>query len=487
MSTMQNKLSNFFYIILGLPSTAMGFALCIQISALSWILSTKYGLKIDEIGLVWAAGPIAGILGQVIIGLISDNVWLWSGRRRPFIIIGGILCSLMLLALPNLDVIAAALGLHSILGVAIAVALLLDLSINVSFNPTRSIIADVTPEGKERTRGYTWMQTISGFFGVGAYVIGAFLDNYVLIYVGVVLVFLLSTIPVFFITEPRELKQNLVAIAKTKSDASFKKILMDIQPLWGFLLYGIYAIIERLSGAESHTYYVEFICLLITLFFIFQTLLQKEAGKSKEEAGILGFKKILAAHSFTWIGIQTMFVYMFAYVQYKMPDLSALKMGQVVSISFLILNVTGAVLPVAILEPLTRKIGSTKTHAICIGSMALGYLGMLFIGASPFMVYALMAFIGIGWAATISLPFAIMTQKVGNSKIGLYMGLFNLSVVLPQLVASLGVGHAISIVANKNLIFMICAFTLAISSALWFTLKDSNSNKTVSIKAGSSH
>ena len=102
----------------------MGFALCIQISALSWILSTKYGLKIDEIGLVWAAGPIAGILGQVIIGLISDNVWLWSGRaRRPFIIIGGILCSLMLLAL-QLRCRAAALGLHSILGVAIAVALL---------------------------------------------------------------------------------------------------------------------------------------------------------------------------------------------------------------------------------------------------------------------------------------------------------------------------------------------------------------------------
>ena len=74
MSTMQNKLSNFFYIILGLPSTAMGFALCIQISALSWILSTKYGLKIDEIGLVWAAGPIAGILGQVIIGLISSGI-----------------------------------------------------------------------------------------------------------------------------------------------------------------------------------------------------------------------------------------------------------------------------------------------------------------------------------------------------------------------------------------------------------------------------
>lgn len=480
ITSMQKKLSNFFYIVLGLPSTAMGFALCIQISALSWILSTKYGLKIDEIGLVWAAGPIAGILGQVIIGLVSDNVWLWHGRRRPFIIVGGILCSLMLLALPNLDVISATLGLHGILGVAITVALLLDLSINVGFNPTRSIIADVTPEGKERTKGYTWMQTISGTFGVAAYVIGAWLDNYVLIYVGVGLVLILSILPILFIQEPRELKKEIAELAKIHEKTSLKKIMLDIQPLWGFLIYSVYGVIKRLSGIQTTNYYPEIACVVITFFFIIYTLLQKEADKSKEEAGIIGFKKVLAAHSFTWIGIQTMFVYMFAYVQYKMPTLDALKMGQVVSISFLILNVTGALLPVAILEPLTRKIGRARTHALCIASMAVSYFALIPFGVSPMMIYVIMAFIGIGWASTISLPFAIMTQKVGSNKIGLYMGLFNLAVVLPQLVASLGVGQAVSIIENKNVIFLICGATLAISAALWFTLKDSG---TVEIKA----
>jgi len=475
MLAIQKKLNNLFYVILGMPSTAMGFALSIQISALSWILSTKYGLKIDEIGLVWAAGPIAGILGQVFIGLISDNVWLWNGRRRPFIIIGGVLSSLMLLALPNIDIISSALGIDGILGVAITVALMLDLAINVSFNPTRSIIADVTPEGKERTKGYTWMQTISGTFGVGAYLIGALLNNYILIYVGVFLVLILSIIPVFFIEEPRVLQQNQEADT-TKVKTSFTEILMKIQPLWGFLIYAIYGITKRIIGFEMNNYYVEFICLLITLFFIILALIKKEEGKSKEEAGIIGFKKILAAHSFTWIGIQTMFVYMFAYIQFKMPELSANKMGQVVSISFLILNVTGALLPVLVLEPLTRKIGRVKTHAICIGLMAVSYFSMVFLGFTPFLIYVVMAFVGIGWAATISLPFAIMTQKVDISKIGLYMGLFNLAVVLPQLVASLGVGQAISIVENKNLIFVICAISLAFSSILWFTLKDSKNS-----------
>ena len=173
MLSIQKRLTNTFYAILSLPATSMGFALSVQISALSWILSTQYGLDIEEVGLVWAAGPIAGILGQVIIGIISDKVWFWKGRRRPFILIGGTLAAVSLLALPNIGVISTALGVDGILGVAITIALILDLAINISFNPTRSIIADVTPEGTERTKGYTWMQTVSGLFGVLAYGIGA--------------------------------------------------------------------------------------------------------------------------------------------------------------------------------------------------------------------------------------------------------------------------------------------------------------------------
>ena len=183
----------------------MGFALSVQISALSWLLTTRYHLDIHQVGIVWAAGPLAGIIGQVVVGLISDKVWFWGGRRRPFIVVGGTLAALMLLALPNIGAIDGALGFGNLLVVATAVALTLDMAINISFNPTRSIIADVTPEGDARTRGYTWMQTISGFFGVLAYVIGAVYGNFVLIYFGVVAVFLFSIVPLFFIEEPRTL------------------------------------------------------------------------------------------------------------------------------------------------------------------------------------------------------------------------------------------------------------------------------------------
>ena len=205
MHTLQNSRSNAFLALLALPATAMGFALSVQISALSWILTTRYGLHIDEIGLVWAAGPIAGILGQLLIGLISDDVWLWGGRRRPFILLGGVLTALMLYALPNIGLISHVLGADSILGVAITVALALDLSINISFNPTRSIITDLTADGAERTRGYTLMQTVSGTFGVLAYGIGAVFGNDVLIYLGVGLVLLFSCLPAAIIQESREL------------------------------------------------------------------------------------------------------------------------------------------------------------------------------------------------------------------------------------------------------------------------------------------
>ena len=203
MLKFQRNLSRSFLLVLGLPSTGMGFALSVQIATLSWILATKYGLPIHDVGFVWAAGPLAGIVGQLSIGWLSDKTWFWGGRRRPYLIIGGMLASLSLIALPNIGLIAKVLHLESILAVAIVVALVLDLSINVSLNPARSIIADVTPEGIERTKGFTWMQSLSGLFAVLAYGIGAIWDNYVLIYSSVFVVFVLCVFPPLFVEEPR--------------------------------------------------------------------------------------------------------------------------------------------------------------------------------------------------------------------------------------------------------------------------------------------
>ncbi len=510
MLPFQKKLTNTFYALLSLPATAMGFGLAVQIAALSWLLSTKYGLEISDIGLVWATGPLAGIIGQVVVGIISDNVWIMNGRRRAFILVGGVLAALGLLALPNIGIIQAGMGLDGVLGIAIVVSLSIDLAINISFNPTRAIIADVTPEGRPRTKGYTWMQTVSGTFGVLAYLIGAIWGNYVLIYFGVVLVFLFSVIPPFFIKEPRFLGQygkdddEAAAASKAEADnnknnvneASLYEIMKTILPLWGFLLYAFYGIFRRLGLFPDIPYYgLEIFCSLLTIVVVLITMTKKEHGISREKDGLIGFRKVLAAHSFTWIGVQTMFIYLFAFVRFRVPELADVDIdpelllengalesarlqeiddtiGRIVNWSFFSLNLVAAIIPVLILEPLAARFGRVRTHAVSITIMAFGYLSILQFGYAPAVIYMLMAIVGIGWAATISLPFAIMSQKISQSRMGLYMGLFNLSVVLPQFVSSFGVGELVQEAENKGVIFIVSALTVGISALLWFFVRE---------------
>ncbi|MDP1621699.1 MAG: MFS transporter [Bacteroidales bacterium] len=427
MLRIQKSLSNVFYIILGLPSTAMGFALSIQIAVLSWILRTKYNLEIDQIGIVWAAGPIAGILGQPIIGLISDKAWFWGGRRKPFIIIGGVLAALMIFALPNIDKISNFFGIASIMAVAITVALTLDLAINISFNPTRSIIADVTPEGQPRTKGYTWMQSISNLFGSGAYLMGALIGNYFLIYAGVAIVLVFSIGPLLFIEEPRELDI-------TEKDEEADGVLNP--------------------GANT----------------------EKHSPPATQWGELM---KLFVAHGFSWLGIQTMFVYMFAFLEQKLPAVHDMpvadrnsRLGQMIGWSFFILNAVGAIWPAFLLEPMSKKLGRVKTHSLMVGSMALGYFGIVFFASSAIMLYSMMCILTLGWAAVVSLPFAIMSEKVDKNRMGFFMGIFNLSVVLPQLVASSLVGTIIKNANDKGITFIISGVSLAISAALWLFVSD---------------
>jgi maltose/moltooligosaccharide transporter len=414
---MNNKYTKAFYANLAMPSTAMGFALCVQISALSWILNTEYGLNEADVGLIWASGPMAGIIGQVLVGIISDNVWFMGGRRRPFIIIGGAIAAAMILALPNMDVIQETMGLGSLVGVAITVALTLDLAINVSYNPARSIIADVTPEGEERTNGFTWMQTISGFFGVLAYLIGAFFGNMTLIWVGAIFVLVAAVFPVLFIKEPRVLE------AKKE---------------------------EEVTNANTN------------------------------ETDIPEFLKICGAHAFTWIGVQTMFVYIFFYIKEvilayeagsELPAGVGDEIGFNIGIAFAILNTVGFLLPAFVLQPIANKIGRVKTHTISIAVMAVGYALLAFFGNTTMSLFILMAVVGIGWAAVVSLPFAIMSEVVNQKRMGLFMGLFNLSVVIPQLISS-GLGGFIESQGDKSMIFWISAVCLGISALLWLLVKE---------------
>lgn len=490
MRKFQQDLSNGFYAILSLPATAMGLALSVQIAALSWILTTQYNLDIHDIGLVWAAGPLAGIFGQVIIGILSDKVWFWNGRRRPFILIGGLIGSLSLLSLPYIGVISSALGLDGVVGVALAIALTLDMAINISFNPTRAIIADVTPAGVSRTKGFSWMQTVSGTISVAAYGIGVIWDNYVLIYAGAFITFLLAIFPTLLIEEPRMLPGAKIKDGGRVATPSLMKILATIKPLWGFLIYDIYALVLRLGGFTVDHFYVEYACVALSAVLIARTVLEKPAPGDTLAGNQIEYKKVLAAHSFSWVGIQTIFVFLVPVLGIRLSDLDDLTLGSVSSFAFLTLNAVAAILPVFALEPIARRIGRVRTHALSLMVMSVAFAYGYVAGFGPVQIYATMLFAGVGWAAIVSLPFAIMSQKVDQSQMGLYMGLFNLSVVLPQLLVSLGVGLFVSRVDDKGIIFMIASVSIAISAALWLFVKRAKahpSEMTPLAQTGASH
>jgi MFS family permease len=145
-----------------------------------------------------------------------------------------------------------------------------------------------------------------------------------------------------------------------------------------------------------------------------------------------------------------------------------------------VLSTVGFFFPASVLEPLARKIGRVRVHTLSMACMALGYLLIVLAGTTPLLVYIFMGIAGIGWAATVSLPFAIMTEKVDKTKMGFFMGIFNLSVVLPQLLVSLVLGGIIQQAANKSIIFIISAGTLAMSAVLWTFVREETIGKDAS-------
>ena len=303
MLNIQKKMSNAFLALLGLPATAVGFALSTQIAALSWILSNKYHLDIHDVAFVWLAGPIAGIFGQVIVGLLSDNVWFMGGRRRPFIMIGGMVSTIAFLALPHIRGISHITGISDIILIASIIALFLDLSVNVTFNPARSIIADLTPEGKVRTSGYVWMQIISGFFGVFAYFLSMVFGNELLLYIAAVVVFVTAVFPILFIQERKDLE---VANAENQEKYGVMHIFKEIFPLYGFLFFGLFSLFfhffPEVLGAWHNPVLIAALAYSVVIGIIIIVQGLKNPTNKNE------FQKIMLAHSFTWVAFQSMFI-----------------------------------------------------------------------------------------------------------------------------------------------------------------------------------
>lgn len=500
MLSIQKKLSNSFYAILALPATAVGFALSTQIATLSWILSKKYGLDIHEVAFVWLAGPIAGIFGQVIVGLISDNVWFMGGRRRPFIIIGGIVSMIAFLSLPHIQAISKITDITDLTIIASVIALFLDLSVNVTFNPARSIIADLTPEGKLRTAGFVWMQIISGFFGVLAYFLSMVFGNEALLYIAAILVFITAVFPVLLIEEPRDLKLD-----KTLQAEKFGvwQIFQEIFPLYGFLVFGIFSVFNHFIDSLTPFHNPVLIAALAysVIIGIISIIKGFKTQTNKNE-----FHKIMLAHSFTWVAFQSMFIMSGFFIEKQiLPNIelsgitanwfaekltgvvqtSDSSIGNIVSLGFLILNFIGAIFPLA-LQAIAKRIGRIKTYIFALSFSAIGYFYIAFLGRIEADFYIGMMLAGIGWSAVISIVFAIMSERVNPAKMGLFMGVFNLAVVLPQMMSN-GVANVIKETGNYQLLYIFCGLLVTTSVIFWMFVRESGKKQDEKITVRGGH
>ncbi|MBI3346388.1 MAG: MFS transporter [Burkholderiales bacterium] len=488
----QKNLTTSFLILLSLPTAAIGFCLSAGIASSTWLLSTRYGLNIDNIALIWLAGPLMGLLVQPIVGALSDRTWLLSGRRKPYLLVGGAAGAASMFAMLRLDTLASTTGL-SLLAVAVVVALLCDLSTNVTFNPARSLVADLTPEGPDRVRGYSWMQTVSGIFGISAYVISIFFGNEVLILVTVAVTFLFSVAPLLFIQEsgpstpqPKPVPSEQAQTRSSGADA-FKALL----PMSSFMGYGIFIAVDKLvlDGALS-TIAVPLFLVAVVITLAWGLLIVRQARTDSSHK--LRLQKILLGHGFAWLGVQGMFVMAFFFVRdFVVPTTDPASVlansflhlahgaaptaadtaGNVMSLGFLLLNVVGALLPVLMLKPLCVRWGKVRVHQIAMGLMALGYL-LVSLGAnSELLYYGGMLLCGIGWSSLISIVFAIFSESVSSGEMGVSMGVFNSSLVLPALAVP-GLLKLSDALGHHRWMFLLFAACLTASFGFWSTVSE---------------
>jgi maltose/moltooligosaccharide transporter len=444
-----------------------GFAL--QNANVSRIFETL-GAKVENIPILWVAAPVTGLIIQPIIGHMSDRTWNRLGRRRPYFLTGAILASLALFLMPN----------SPALWVAAGTLWVMDASINISMEPFRAFVGDML-SSEQRTKGFA-MQSF--FIGSGA-IIASFLP-YVLtnwfniptepepgkliplnvkisFYLGAC-VFFLSVLWTVIRTKeysPEELTEFDVA-AKVLHGDSGKSVIKEsgsekaaikkvnfIRPgiIWLSTGLVITFLLFRIN-LEKQLYIISG---GISLFGLLQLLAEALQAAGKGENGMNSIladlrnmpatmSQLAIVQFFTWFALFSLWIYTTSAVTshvYGTSDTTSLeynKGANWVGVLFGIYNGIAAVS--AFLLPVLAKATSRKiTHTICLLTGGISLISFTFIG-SPSLLILPMVGIGIAWASILSMPYAMLTGALPQNKMGIYMGIFNFFIVIPQILAA---------------------------------------------------
>ena len=357
------------------------------------------GAQPEEIPGLWLAAPMTGLLVQPVIGYLSDRTWhpKW-GRRRPYFLIGAVLSSAALFFMPNSPTVWMAAGTLWIL----------DSCINVSMEPFRAFVADNLND-KQRSFGYA-MQSM--FIGAASFIAG-FLPRVLVEWFGVSRKKINGGIPEnivwsFYIGAAVFLIAVLITVFKSKEYPPEENQLSEAD---GNILKEIYEAIINMPAQMKRLALVQFLTWpgLFLMWFYYSTgvavnIFGGDANAAEGSDASLRFTEGLELANAT-SAILNLITFLFAF-----------------TIPFIV-----------------SKMGKKLTHTFCLFIGGLGLISVNMI-EQPNMLYISMGMVGIAWASILSMPYTILAGSIPPQKMGIYMGIFNFFIVLPEIIASLSFG-----------------------------------------------
>ncbi len=478
----------------GYVGIQFGFAL--QNANVSRIFETL-GAQVDEIPILWIAGPVTGLVVQPIVGYMSDKTWNRLGRRKPYFLVGAILASLSLLVMPNSPALWFAAGMLWIL----------DASINITMEPMRAFVGDMLPD-EQRTMGFA----VQTFFIGASSVIGSLLpylltnvfdvantapegqlpDSVKLSFYAGGVVYLAAVLWTVLSTKEYSPQDQEAFHAHLADEAARADDDVALNPkkyyASGVLLIAgglIFSAVVRAFAWDKGLYILSFGA---SAYGVLQLVAARRftAGKKHGLVELVydfnhmpgAMRQLALAQMFTWFAMFAFFIYATAAVtshHYGSSDprseaynLGANWVGVLMSVYNGVAALVAFLLPV-----LARRTSRVTAHIVCLVVGGVGLCSMYFF-REPRMLIVSMAALGIAWSSLLTLPYAILSSVVPYRKMGVYMGMFNFFIVIPQIIAAALLGLLVRTVFHGHAInaIVLGGVSMIVAAALMLRVKD---------------
>jgi maltose/moltooligosaccharide transporter len=425
------------------------FGYALQTGNASRILQT-FGADVDKLTWFWLAAPLTGMIIQPIIGHYSDNTWTKLGRRKPYFLAGAIIAALSLFFMPNGSLLAT---IMPAMLVGAGTLMIMDASFNVSMEPFRALVADDLPD-EQHNQGFS-VQT--ALIGVGA-VIGSLLPYALATWFGI--------------------------------DKTAKKGIVPHNVLYSFYTGAIILVATVLWTVFTTKEYPpdEY-----ASFHADETDKEKDQPKRSAVKEVFynlihmpkTMKQLALVQFFSWYALFSMWVFTTpAIAQHifhiKTGDTSSAGYNNAanwVDILFAVYNGVSAVYAL-VLPHILKKISRKKMHAFALIMGGFGLVSLLFI-QNQYVLIIPMIGIGLAWGSALAIPYAILSSSIPPAKTGVYMGIFNFTITIPQILNGIIGGLLVKHVFHNDPIYalVMAGVFLFISAATVFQVQDKDTEQ----------